>query len=855
MFTFYKKVFILIFAVTFVLNVFPSAYAFSYEEEIEMSDAQSAYNFLMNTGILAYDELEFDAEYKIPRAYFVKLALHLSNDAPNVLISNENIYTDVTPSTKYENYIETAYRIGYISGGTDGLFRPDDVITVSEAVKILCEITGYGMIAKELGGYPGGYYVAASRAGILDGLTLNDSAELDMARAMLLCKNAVEADVMQYESFGDGVNMKAVKGETLLSERHKINSVEGIMNATFYTDLYSPLSSLEAKMIRIGQTVLMDPSDKASGYLGYEVKVYYNSDVKNGKMYLMHIQPTDNNKVITIDASDVEFEDTRALYYTQNNDYNIAPFDIGVTSIVNCKAKICSPSELSEYTDGSVKFISNNGDSKIDVILITSYTSHIVLGIDKTNGIILADDGSRFDAAHDADEYTVHIYRDGTKAELSDLMTGDSILVSRSESMQNGNITIMASSNRITGIFDEIGENYAIIEGQKYELADFIRNNVSPGKNYTAKLDAFGRVCNVSSQEDVVYGYLYDICESSVFNNPMCKIFTENNRWVELYFANKITCNGEKISAETMYLRLSNMGDDMSQLIRYKVNDDAEVIWLEMAKDIPIGSENEKAAIDNNVFRKSITSSGRYRSNSRSFEGRLYLGANTIIFVIPDDMDEEKFKISPYSALRDTGRSYNYTAYDVDDMLRCNVLEMSVIDDTASLATDTFMIFDSVGMKLNRDNDVLPSISGYRKGNKISFPVCVGDDGITQEAFDALKKGDMLHIKFNKRSEICHINVFPLDTEYYAPNGIYGTGTVIVGRVTGLDPADSKIRVKYDSGGAEMCLIYNTSMSIYVWDKSTESVYKASALDILPDDKIYANLTNLVANEIILVRE
>ena len=317
MFTFYKKITAMFFVVAVLINVFPSVYASSYDREDE---AKSAYEFLVNTGILASDEMEFDAARKITRGHFVKLALHISGDAPNVLVSDGNIYTDVTQSTKYNTYIDTAYRIGYIGGGADGLFRPDDVITASEAIKILCEITGYGKLANELGGYPGGYYVAATRAGIIDDLTLDVSTELDMPDAMILLKNAIEADIMQYDSFGDGVNMKVVKGETLLSEIHKIYSVEGIINADFYTELYSPLSSLGAGTVKVGDTVLVDSSEMACDYLGYEVKAYYSVGVNNGKNELLYIQLTDNNKVITVDIPDIIFEDTRALYYAQDDD-------------------------------------------------------------------------------------------------------------------------------------------------------------------------------------------------------------------------------------------------------------------------------------------------------------------------------------------------------------------------------------------------------------------------------------------------------------------------------------------------------------------------------------------------------
>jgi len=852
---FFKKTLTLIVALSMAVNIFSSFTTAYAEEPSATNDAQDAYNFLVGTGIFPADAEAFEPELKITRAHFVKLALHISGDAPDVLNSDGDVFTDVNSSTEYESYIETAYKIGYISYNASGLFNPGSIITLSEATKILCEILGYGSLANELGGYPAGYYTVAGRIKLLSGISLSHTEQLDMANAILLCRNALEADLMQFESFGEGINMKVKKGETLLSEIHSIDYIEGIITETFHTNLWSAFSELEKNQVMINNEVFEDLTGIASGYIGNEVKAYHRIDDGDSKLQILYFELTDQNKIVTADLKDVIFENTHAIYYDEACDAQLINFDDEVSIIENNKAKICAPSELSAISGGTVSFISNDGDKKADIIFVKSYSTHVITGVDKTSCLIVTNDGLKFEVDETDEEYTVHIIRDGADAKFSNLCIGDSVLICQSGNMQNGHVEILASSKVVTGVLSELGEDYVVIFGEKYALSDFIRGKVTVGKSYTAKINAFGEICSVQIEDDVVYGYLYDISDAKGFNNPMCKIFTENNRWGELYFADKIIYNGEKITADSLYRRLSNLGDDMCQMIRYRVNDNAEIVRLETASDIAIGSEKEQDAIESNTFRKSIATSGRYRQSSRSFEGRLYLGANTKIFVVPDDMDEDKFKICPYNALIDNGKSYSYTAYDVDEMLRCNVLEMAVIDDTASQSTDTFMIVDSVGTKLNREGDVLPSISGYRKGSKISFPVCVGEDGVSQQTLNSLKKGDMVHVKFNKRSEINHLNVYQIDIEYYSPYGTYGSGAIIVGHVTGLDPSDSKIRVKYDANGSEMCLIYNTSMSVYVWDKSDEAVYKTSALDILPGDKIYTNLTNLVANEIVLVRE
>jgi len=158
--------FALAFAIVITVSV-PCVWANASDASESTSEAKRAYDFLKAVGAMDTQETEFDTDKMITRAHFVKLALHLSNDAPNVLASGGEVFDDVTPSTDYEAYIETACRIGYISGSTQNLFEPEQTITLAQALKILCGILGYQQLAEINGGFPGGYIVMAQRLGLL----------------------------------------------------------------------------------------------------------------------------------------------------------------------------------------------------------------------------------------------------------------------------------------------------------------------------------------------------------------------------------------------------------------------------------------------------------------------------------------------------------------------------------------------------------------------------------------------------------------------------------------------------------------------------------------------------------------
>ena len=251
----FKKLTALVLAIAVLCCVsVPSVFAVESDAALN-ENAENAYNFMMAVGAMDPEEVAFDASTVITRAHFVKLALHLSNDAPKVIAPSSGVFTDVTPSTQYADYIETAYRIGYISGSSSGMFEPEVQITLPQALKILCNILGYQKLAEASGGYPSGYLIMAQRIGLLDGIPAKSDESLNMADAVILMKNALEADIMEITGFGETVDMQARGGLTLLSERHNVESEQGIITATGYTGLYYQNSGLEQGEIKLNDKI------------------------------------------------------------------------------------------------------------------------------------------------------------------------------------------------------------------------------------------------------------------------------------------------------------------------------------------------------------------------------------------------------------------------------------------------------------------------------------------------------------------------------------------------------------------------------------------------------------------------
>lgn len=834
-------------------------FASSNEENISAATGENAYKFLMATGVLDPNEVPYDANFATSRAHFVKLALYLSNDAPRVVVSDDEVFADVNSGTQYEEYIETAFRLGYISGGYGLNFNPDEAITLPQALKILVNILGYGQMAELKGGYPTGYYSVAQNLDLLEQISADFADGLTFGDAMILLANSAKADILQPVSYGDDVRLEAKEGITLLSERHKIENVEGIINANVYTEIYAQNSELDKNQIKLDDVVYSISSPELAELIGQRVDLYYRNDSSKLIKEAVYADVSDENMIVSALPDKLEADGKSLKVYDEDDNYKSYKFSGGASYIVNNKMSAMTVSELCDISCGDVTLISNDGDKNIDVIVVTKYDNMVAEGVDSSNGIIIAKDGSRFEVKADSDDYTALLEKDGLSANVSDIKQGDSILVASSVGSGHGYIEILASSKKLSGSFSEVGNDYALLNGNNYAFCGVSSSDIVPGKQYTVLINAFGEIGYVENNNDVVYGYLYAIAKNG-FNKAKCKIFTENNRWVELDFADKVkftdasTHKQAKLTGDEVYSELSKLGDNLRQMARYTVNSNAEVITLELASaDYALGSGNEDIACDEDIFRISCTGSKTYYSVN-NFECEFFIDANTKIFRIPSDMDESKFAIKSYS-LFTNNEDYTVTAYDVDDMFGCEVMTLTDLT-LEEVYTDKFMLVTGKGMKINAEGEAVSTLIGYRNGLEISVPVEIGDDAVTNEQYNNIGKGSLIISKFDDKGNIYFIKSYDLNDEYYTSNSsLYKLYLVMGGRVAKNDSSIKRLRVAYDEAGTETGLIYNASTIVQIWDKSEQSLKPVTTESILPGDMIYAKMRYLTCNEIIIVRD
>lgn len=830
--------------------IFSLLVGFDAHAQTESADyGAKAFEFLKAVGMLDSDSA-YEPDLQVNRGLFAKLAVGFSGCSVNREdVSN---FEDIE-SSEYKQYIVSTYRHGYIAGVDKTHFSPDTAVTYEQAVKILMTILGYDPAAQEMGGYPSGYMKVAEECKLLKNTSPRGS--LDMQNALILLYNAAHTDVMELKSTGKTYTYVINEGETFLVKAFGIYVCEGVINATAYTDLLAQESEIGRNKVSIGNLSFDVNNTNAEDYLGYYVKLYYDaSDMKSDyKTVYVDVNNKKSASAVFKNTQNIEVDGNTVKYYDDGSKPQKMRVSTTASFIKNGKLSAMSLNDLENIEKGRVELISNDGDDIADVVRVTAYETYVVSSVSEESGIITTRDNQRITLDKQGNDSDFSILRNGENISLSEIVPEDVILISQSEGKGRNLQIILAGADSVQGMVKEKNADEVTIDKQIFKVDKQTIETISAGKTYLCKLDALGYIAYARPENDFVYGYAYKIWKE-VNDEIGMRIFTENDRWVDICFNDKVKLNGKKVKKEIAYEMIQeNLNDIWSRMIRYTVDENAKLKTIETAQSINTGEIGEAKAIDEDIFRKTVSGNAQYKSGAKSFGGKFFADSLTKIFSIPSDLDRDKFGISSLSEFTNE-RSYNVIAYDTDKYLTAKA--MIVLDNKKSIgASSKMMIVDGTGgITLNEDDEPVPMLEGFWKGDLVYFPVKIGDDYVSQSAYDELEKGDIIQFAYDNYGNVINITRHVRD-DYgnYSTSAITTTYAVIGGTVEHCN--STNINLSYTENGTRAGILLNSSTSIYLYDKQN-NLYKAcGASEILEGDKIMAVLSNLVCREIVIIRE
>ena len=145
--------------------------------------------------------------------------------------STGTLFSDVGSDSAYAPYVRIAVQQGWISGYTDGSFRPDNAVTLEEACTAALKLLGYDVTTLS-GTFPAAQLNKANELGLRDNLTKTQGEGMTLEDGAVLLYNALTATTAEGKvyasSLGFTVNNGVVDVSSILLSNVKGPFVAGL---------------------------------------------------------------------------------------------------------------------------------------------------------------------------------------------------------------------------------------------------------------------------------------------------------------------------------------------------------------------------------------------------------------------------------------------------------------------------------------------------------------------------------------------------------------------------------------------------------------------------------------------------
>ncbi len=740
--------------------------------------------------------------------------------------------------------INVAHQQDMVIGDSEGTFRPDDPVTLQEAVTIIVRAMGYEPAAADRGGYPAGYLYIASSNQLLRGIDGVTSAPATRGDVAQLIFNSLTVNLMEQVGYGSEVSYEVVD-KTLLYDKLNVEKGYGQITGTGETTLTGGNTTAEDR-IQIDDKIFLEGESKARNYLGYNVLYYARVDRKTDEKTLINVrQQTNKNRSITVNANDIvsvtgaEGENRDLEYWGSNTDRNTKTAQISkdASYIYNGKYKTGVTLEQMQPESGNIILLDSDTNNIYDIVFVNHFTNIVVDTVSEITGRV-TDKYLNGSLVFDPDDNDVMytLTRDGEDISITDLREWNVISYTISEDRQL--IKAYVSTASVNGTITEVTDRgYRIGSSEDlYEVAPSYPNTIELRDRGTFYLDIEGNIAavdenaTIDAERNEKYAYLVDAMMNDGFETTgQLKIFTSSGATSVLTTTERLRFNDRySVQASDVIDALKPSGSVASQLIVYETNSAGEITAIETAADGTGTGAPNTGRFTLNIQRENMV----YKSASQKL-GNVGIDENTIIFDIPAgaDKDTTKYSIRTRDSLsNDT--AYNAYIYDLQENYVANVVIITSGSGTAA-AESPIMIVDYISETQNEDGETTDRLYGWQSGaqrNLLAY-----DRSILVKTAESsqvpLERGDIIQYRTNASGEIDSITLLfnsrNKETEFI--NEISEDFTCVYGRVTRKFSGSVNVSINGDIRN------YATGdATVYLYDSSrnTNNIQVVSAADI-----------------------
>lgn len=669
---------------------------------------------------------------------------------------SEMYFRDVPTTHWAANCVNSLAALGAISYDGVTTFRPDDVITVNEAIKILVEVLGYGVVAEARGGYPTGYLRVANMIDLQAGVSANEKLALD--DAAILISNALNTNMYVTVSYGGENNEYKQSDETLLSEYHDIHYIEGVVDATELTALDSGNGAGENK-IRING-VVYDCTGNTFDYLGTYVSAYYkqSENETTGEIILIALA-NDADDIVKVTNEDfVSFGSDYILRYYSEEAEKVKSISIpkSASFIYN---GIYVNENIVDYMNidyGEIKVIRDE-NSQYSTVVIIDYLTVPVGYVDTERGYVYSatDNNTKIDLSGARSK--VFIYDEsGNEVNVGSIAKNNVLTVYENP----GKLTyVYLSRKSVSGVIERIvtaGDEVRLtIDGVEYTVDktfyDKEKNTLKSNANVNLYLDIRSKIAYVSvgGENNYEYGYLTNATfDSAMIPNLMLKIYITDGSFGIYKTDESVIIDGTKYKDLNLAKdALSKPGttEIQPQLVRF-IADDSGI--LKRVDTATRGAEET----DDSLTQTAYTADGKtYDYISAGIIGKkIAFDKSTILFKVPKDnvaaeATEKMMTVTDLSKKIDW-LGTEIAAYTANSESGISEVVIQKLDWTNVEPERRYNIMvDEIQNVINDDGEEVERIVGWRGGVQVKYDV----DYDISLMNSGVEKGDLLILAVN----------------------------------------------------------------------------------------------------------
>lgn len=650
----------------------------------------------------------------------------------------ETDFADVAQSWS-SGHIMTMVNHGLMNGYEDGLFRPNGLVTVEQAIKILVTMTGYDIQAGISGGFPNGYLKVANATGLLKNISFSDtSAAITKGELTALLTNALKVPLLVQTTFGGTDSYERDKEKTLLTDNLNIYYTEGTVKGFSGTSL--DYAACAPGHLRIDTTDFLCGLE-ADIYLGLEVKAYFRQAQEESIGEVLYLETKNPDDVLVIPVEDIVSADLTKVEYNYDDRRTktvLIPGD--VVTVFNGKRLTFFTKEMLKPKMGELRFIDADHDGSYEYLLIEYAVTYFVDEVVHDGDSVTVKDktGKLSFTIDTVDEEVSYWVFSGVKSvSLTDIpknsvlsVFADSVDLTKGAVKKDSSFfKLYISSEVVEGTASSKDSETVVIDGVEYPLAgDFAGGDydVRLGETQSFYLNRLGEVYAADNAASSESSYALLVKQNSGRGlDPVLalRMFTGKGQLLEVTCVDKPVIDGVRKNSRSeaesalktaarRYAEATGITlptDSIFQLVKYTLNADGKL------KSLDTIVANAESSSDELTYYGTASYSPYYYGGMGCFvpkgvtaDRRFGFGEDGIYFSVPgSDLENTDFyTIKTFSEIEDYPPS-GLSFFDADDygVSKICISHAGTTSDSALGDSDDYnlMIIEKFVTKLNSE--------------------------------------------------------------------------------------------------------------------------------------------------------